>query len=72
MGDDEGDDEGGDGEPSGDFLGTIENVGNGGEPADVFPLAVCKGDCDNDDECAEGLKCKERHKPEDQEDTQAH
>ena len=35
-------------------------VGDDGEPEDVFPLSVCQGDCDDDDECANDLQCFER------------
>jgi hypothetical protein len=28
--------------------------------SEVFPLQICQGDCDNDDDCAEGLVCKQR------------
>ena len=38
----------------------LEEVGNNGEPADVFPLGQCQGDCDNDDECQPGLVCMQR------------
>jgi len=32
--------------------------GLGGEPdASLFPLHLCQGDCDNDNECAPGLVC---------------
>ena len=39
------------------LLKTLEHIGNNGEPADLFPLGECQGDCDGDDECAEGLAC---------------
>ena len=35
-------------------------MGNNGSPASAFPLARCQGDCDNDDECGEGLICMQR------------
>ena len=35
-------------------------VGDNGEPEDVFPLSVCQGDCDDDDECADDLQCFNR------------
>ena len=38
----------------------LEEVGNNGEPADVFPLGQCQGDCDNDEECQPGLVCMQR------------
>lgn len=37
--------------------GTLAVVGNNGEPADAFPLGLCQGDCDDDDQCQEGLRC---------------
>ena len=43
----------------------LEEVGNNGEPADVFPLGQCQGDCDNDDECQAGLVCMQRDGGED-------
>jgi len=36
------------------------HVGDEGIPASAFPLGACEGDCDNDDECAGGLLCKQR------------
>ena len=38
-------------------LPLIEEIGNNGLPENVFPLPRCKGDCDSDDECEEGLIC---------------
>jgi len=35
-------------------------VGDDGEPEDVFPLSICQGDCDDDDECADDLQCFNR------------
>ena len=35
-------------------------MGNNGAPAELFPLGLCEGDCDNDGECAEGLYCFQR------------
>ena len=35
-------------------------VGDDGEPEDIFPLSVCQGDCDDDDECADDLQCFNR------------
>ena len=32
-------------------------VGDNGSPLSAFPLGVCKGDCDSDFQCSEGLKC---------------
>ena len=39
---------------------TIDQIGNNGRPSTVFPLANCKGDCDNDLECSVGLICLQR------------
>ena len=43
-------------------------VGDNGKPLDgrndVFPLQVCEGDCDSDNECAKGLKCMQRSRKE--------
>ena len=36
-------------------------MGNDGSPAKNFPLGVCEGDCDNDEECATGLTCMQRN-----------
>ena len=36
-------------------------MGNNGSPSDAFPLAVCQGDCDNDNECQDGLICMQRN-----------
>lgn len=38
----------------------LDELGNDGFPANVFPLGRCQGDCDNDDECGEGLVCFQR------------
>ena len=35
-------------------------MGNDGLPEDAFPLGLCQGDCDSDDECQEGLVCMQR------------
>ena len=35
-------------------------VGNNGDPEDVFPLGLCLGDCDSDEECKDGLMCLQR------------
>lgn len=29
-------------------------------PPDFYPLRLCEGNCNNDDECGEGLICEER------------
>ena len=42
----------------------LEEIGNNGLPSEVFPLSHCKGDCDNDDECDEGLTCMQRYRDE--------
>lgn len=39
-------------------------MGNNGDPVENFPLGACDGDCDNDSECAEGLKCFSRNADE--------
>ena len=41
-------------------LPTIEEVGNNGNPASVYPLMECKGDCDRDTDCQDGLVCMQR------------
>jgi hypothetical protein len=38
----------------------LAEPGDNGIPANVYPLGVCEGDCDNDSECGEGLVCFER------------
>ena len=38
----------------------IKRVGNDGKPEQEYPLGTCLGDCDNDDECQEGLICYQR------------
>ena len=30
---------------------SLETLGNNGSPAEVFPLGLCAGDCDIDEEC---------------------
>lgn len=35
-------------------------VGNNGDPADVFPLGRCQGDCGSDLKCQPGLVCYQR------------
>jgi len=42
-----------------DEMPMLEIVGQDGKGA--FPLGLCQGDCDNDDECQEGLVCLERN-----------
>ncbi len=42
----------------------INKVGNGGSPSEVFPLGLCQGDCDDDDECAGDLICYQRERNE--------
>ena len=38
----------------------LEIAGQNGSPASAFPLGLCQGDCDDDDECGEGLVCLQR------------
>jgi len=38
---------------------TLTFVGNNED--DVFPLEICEGDCDTDDDCARGLRCFQRN-----------
>lgn len=38
----------------------LAHVGNNGKPEDAFPLKVCQGDCDTDDECSGNLVCFHR------------
>lgn len=39
----------------------INVVGHGGTPSSIYlPLGVCEGDCDDDDDCANGLTCFQR------------
>ena len=38
----------------------IQNVGNNGNPSLVFPLGLCQGDCDKNDDCQPGLACYQR------------
>lgn len=45
-------------EKPGDEPGILELAGQDGVGA--FPLGMCKGDCDNDRECGEGLICWQR------------
>jgi len=39
---------------------SIEIVGNDGSPSEAFPLSLCRGDCDGDGDCADGLVCAQR------------
>ncbi|KAL7491834.1 hypothetical protein ACHAWT_001093 [Skeletonema menzelii] len=39
----------------------VQRIGNNGSPNNVFPLTECKGDCDNDQECDQGLVCYQRY-----------
>jgi hypothetical protein len=43
--------------PSIKTLGTLFAYPGEGPPADAYPLGLCVGDCDTDDQCAEGLFC---------------
>ena len=40
--------------------GYLWEMGNNGVPETAFPLGLCQGDCDSDDECQEGLVCMQR------------
>ena len=40
--------------------GYLWGMGNNGSPVDRYPLNSCEGDCDDDSECAAGLKCFQR------------
>ena len=40
-------------------------TGNNWVPAEAFPLGECEGDCDKDEDCADGLKCFDRTYGED-------
>lgn len=44
---------------------TLNRAGNDGNPASVYPLGQCQGDCDNDDDCLGSLKCYQRRKGDD-------
>jgi hypothetical protein len=48
-----------DSSPPGDLEipGNLEILGNNGNPESAFPLGECQGDCDNDEDCGEGLVC---------------
>ncbi len=39
---------------------TLSDIGNDGEPAEVFPLSECQGDCDKDSDCVNNLVCYQR------------
>eukprot|EP00980_Cylindrotheca_fusiformis_P016492 scaffold4914_cov108-Cylindrotheca_fusiformis.AAC.4 len=39
---------------------TLVITGDNGVPADAFPLGQCRGDCDADEDCADGLICFQR------------
>lgn len=38
----------------------LKEVGHNGYPPEMYPLGLCEGDCDGDDDCAEGLVCMQR------------
>lgn len=40
-----------------DELPHLDEIGNNGVPSEVFPLGLCQGDCDSDDDCEGDLKC---------------
>lgn len=46
-----------------DFFGSLEYVGNDntGFFYSRYPMEVCQGDCDTDDDCQEGLYCHQRN-----------
>jgi trypsin len=41
----------------------LTNIGDEDGPASAFPLGLCQGDCDGDDDCQEGLKCFKQDGP---------
>lgn len=45
----------------------LQMVGDANKPPELFPLDVCQGDCDNDDECKDGLICIHRGNSDDSE-----
>lgn len=47
----------GDDIPPSEEMPMLSVVGQDGNPAEVFPLGLCQGDCDSDAECGEGLMC---------------
>jgi len=47
-------------EPTHPPIPYLAYVGDNGEPAGVFPLKLCEGDCDKNSECDEGLQCFRR------------
>ena len=52
----------GDGESGKDycFVPDLVIAGDDSTPESAFPLGRCEGDCDDDDDCAEGLQCFDR------------
>eukprot|EP00986_Skeletonema_menzelii_P005901 scaffold2216_cov154-Skeletonema_menzelii.AAC.1 len=38
-----------------------QRIGNNDSPNNILPLTECKGDCDNDQECDQGLVCYQRY-----------
>jgi hypothetical protein len=38
----------------------LDVLGNNGSPASVYPLGLCQGDCDDDDDCEGDLVCFQR------------
>lgn len=46
-------------------LPLLEVVGNNGSPESAFPLGLCQGDCDDDDDCDWGLYCVQRNDEDD-------
>jgi hypothetical protein len=39
---------------------SLDVLGNNGSPASVYPLGLCQGDCDDDDDCEGDLVCFQR------------
>jgi len=48
-------------QPSYAPFGRLEYVGNEGTFYTAYPMGMCKGDCDSDDDCAAGLYCHQRN-----------
>jgi hypothetical protein len=40
--------------------GVLVITGDNGDPVDKFPLGECQGECDDDAQCKEGLRCFQR------------
>jgi len=52
------------GKPQDPTVPPVNKVGDNGSPPQLFPLGLCQGDCDNDDECAGNLICHQRSRNE--------